>query len=452
MATIAALGIGSGLDLNGLLSQLEAAERQRLQPLVQQKGSYQARISAFGKLEGALSSLQASLASLGKEESFAAVSSTVAGDGVKAAATSKAVPGSYSVTVNTLAQAYSSATLGIDDKTRDLGAGSVSFTLGDGTQHDIAIDEAESSLESIRDAINAQQGDVVASIINDGDANQPYRLALTAAKTGTDAEVTTLTFTGMGDELQVDVSSVQAAQNASLSINGVDVTSQSNQVAEAIQGVTLTLDKAGETATVTVNRDQAAVQKTVESFVSSYNKLQSTMRELSAYNAETQSAGLLLGDSSLRTVESRLRSIFSEPIGGDGFNSLSELGITRELDGSLSIDDERLAEITDTELTALKEFFVGTDTVEGFTQKATDTVDLLLDSEGPIAVSTEGMKSAIERLDERYAREEISIAQTIERYRVQFGQLDSIIANMNATSSYLTQQFDALSAQLNQKK
>lgn len=457
MASIAALGIGSGLDLNGLLTQLESAERQRLEPLVQQRASYQARISAYGRLEGSLSAFQNALTNLGKPETFQAVSSSVTGEGLQAAASASAVPGSYNVQVNTLARAYSSATLGVDDKSRDLGAGTFSFNLGDGTSHSIDIEAGASSLEDIRDAINAQQGDVTASIINDGDPNAPFRLALTSSKTGVDAAVSSLTFNGFGDELAVDAGSIQAGTNASLTVNGVGISSQSNQVTDALQGITLTLEQEGQTATVNVTRDEAAITGAVENFVKSYNSLQSTIKDLSKYNAETQTAGRLLGDSGLRTVETRLRSIFSEAVDGEGLNTLSEIGISRQLNGSLELDTDKLKELTSTQLTQLSNFFtgtenVGTDEANGFVAKAGNTVTQLLDENGPIALGTEGMKSAIERLEERYAREEVSIARTIERYRVQFGQLDSMIANMNSTSSYLMQQFDALNAQLGNKK
>lgn len=452
MASISALGIGSGLDLNGLLNQLESAERERLQPLAQQRASYQSRISAYGRLEGSLAQLQTSLVALGKPETFSAVSSTVAGEGMTAAASSTAVPGSYSVTVNNLAKAYSSATVGIDDKTRELGAGNVSFSLGDGTSHSIDIAAGDSSLEAIRDAINAQQSDVTASIVNDGDPANPYRLALTSASTGTDAAVDTLTFTGMGAELTTDGGSVQTAQNASISVNGINVTSATNQVEGAIQGLTLNVEEQGATATVNVTRDEEAINKSVQDFVKAYNTLQSTIKDLSKYDAESQTAGRLLGDSGLRTVETRLRGIFSEAVEGADLNTLTELGITRQLDGQLKVDDEKLKSVTSDQLGQLKEFFAGREGVEGFSALAGKTVEELLGENGPITTGTEGMKSAITRLEERFAREEINIARTVERYRTQFARLDSMIANMNSTSSYLTQQFDALSAQMNQKK
>lgn len=452
MASIAALGVGSGLDLNGLLSQLESAERQRLQPLAQQRASYQARISAYGKLEGALAQFQTALSSLGKADTFAAVKSEVAGEAVNAAASSSAVPGSYNVSVTSLAKSYSVATLGIDDKTRALGAGSVDFTLADGTAHSVTIDADTSSLEEVRDAINDAQGDVIASIVNDGDPANPYRLVLTSAKTGVEAGVQSLTFNGMGAELSKDAVTEQAAANAQFTVNGLAMQSGSNQVDEAIEGLTLNLAKENNSAVVTVRRDNDAIEKAVTDFVKAYNSLNSTVRDLGDYNAETQVGGRLLGDSGLRTVQSELRSMFTETVvEGSAFTFLSDLGISRELDGSLKVDSEQLKTVTSDQLQEMQKFFVGSEANQGFSAQSKQVVDRLLDENGVIATSTEGMKSAITRINERIEREEVQISRTVDRYRTQFAKLDSMIASMNSTSAYLTQQFDAMNAQLGRK-
>ncbi|CAB0151060.1 Flagellar hook-associated protein 2 [Pseudidiomarina piscicola] len=452
MASIASLGVGSGLDLNGLLNQLESAERQRLQPLAVQKASFQSQISAYGKLEGTLSQFQNSLAQLGKAETFAAVKSNVFGDAFSAAANSEAVPGRYSIAVEALAKSYSSATIGLDDKARELGAGDIDITLANGDTHTISIAADASSLDQVRDGINAAQNDVVASVINDGDATSPYRLVIHSAKTGEQASVSNLSFNGFGGELTSDSATVQAGTNARFTVNGLTVESASNQVEEAIQGVTLNLSKAGETSELAITRDSNAIEKSVKDFIKSYNSLNSTVRDLGSYNAETQSGGRLLGDSSLRMVQSELRSIFSETVvESSSFTFLSELGIARELDGSLTVDDEKLATVTNEQLGDLTTFFTGQNEQPGFSSQAKTVIDRLLDENGVISTSTEGMKSAITRIDERIAREEISIGQTVERYRTQFAQLDSMIANMNSTSSYLTQQFDSLNAQLGRK-
>ncbi|KFZ30928.1 flagellar hook protein [Pseudidiomarina salinarum] len=450
MASIAALGVGSGLDLNGLLKQLESAERQRLQPITLQKRSFEAKISAYGKLEGALSQFQDAVKKLGAAETFGASTSSVTGDSVLAAATNAAPTGSYSVSVGQLARAYSVATNGVADKTAELGVGTISFTLGDGTAHTVDVAAGSTSLEAIRDTINNQQNDVRASLVNDG-SGTPNRLVFSSAVSGTDKAISSLTYGGdLAANLSSDAATEITAQNAALSVNGINVTSQTNQVAGAIEGVTLSLTKAGD-STVTVNRDQEAISGAVTEFVEAYNNIQKTIGDLSSFNSETGSAGQLLGDSGLRSVEGRLRTALSNSVPEANLKTLSELGITRQLDGTLVVDEERLTQLSTDQVGDLQAFFAGTGTAEGFASKTATAVGQLLGENGLITTGTEGFKNMLSRLDDRYIREEERIASTIDRYRTQFGQLDSLIASMNSTSSYLTQQFAALDAQLGRK-
>ena len=186
MASISSLGIGSGLDLNGLLDQMESAERQQLAPITQQQKSYQAKISAYGTLEGKLDDFREAAAKLADSQQFDAVKSNVSGDALTAVVGEDALPGTHDIVVNNKARAYSIATQGVTDKTEKLGAGAISFTLGNGDNFSIDVGEYQSSLEGIRDAINEAGKGVQASLVNDG-SGQPHRLVLSAASTSVPA-------------------------------------------------------------------------------------------------------------------------------------------------------------------------------------------------------------------------------------------------------------------------
>ena len=110
MASISSLGIGSGLDLNGLLDQMESAERQQLAPITQQQKSYQAKISAYGTLESKLADFREAAAKLGDSQQFDAVKSSVSGDALNAVVGEDALPGTHDIVVNNKARAYSIAT------------------------------------------------------------------------------------------------------------------------------------------------------------------------------------------------------------------------------------------------------------------------------------------------------------------------------------------------------
>ncbi|WP_417664359.1 flagellar filament capping protein FliD [Pseudidiomarina donghaiensis] len=450
MASIAALGIGSGLDLNGLLNQLESAERQRLQPITQQKRSYEAKISAYGKLESGLTKFQDAVKKLGEANTFGATTSSVNNDVLSVAASNNTALGSYSVNVTNLARSYSVATQGVADRTASLGTGtgSVSFTLGNGTTHTVDFADGQTSLDDIRDKINSAQTDVQASIVNDG-SGTPYRLVFSSTKTGTDAGLTDITYSGaLAGNIVTDDATEVTAQNANLTLNGIAISSQTNQVEGAIEGVTLSLAKEGE-ATISVNRDQESITGAVKEFVESYNELQKTISGLNNFDVETGVSGQLLGDSGLRTVQSQLRNAMSNSVEG-AFKTLSDLGIEVELSGQLKLDETKLSSAVSGQLADVQNFFSGTDTVEGFSALTNNTLTNLLAENGPLESRISGFKNSLDRLDDRYIREEERIFNTVERYRKQFAQMDSLIANMNSTSAYLQQQFASLNAQLGQ--
>ncbi|MFG6158759.1 flagellar filament capping protein FliD [Halomonas sp. 1390] len=466
MASISSLGIGSGLDLNGLLDQLRDAERETLTPIVAQQEQQQSRISALGKLQSAMTQFDDSVETLKDASLYESLSASGGGDTLSASVDGAAQPGSYSVEVSNLAKAGTLATQRVEASDTPIvdteGTLTLDFAGSEVAPVDIQI-AADSTLEDIRDAINAKEGaGVSASIVNDG---QGYRLALNSSETGVDAAIDSTNFhdllsQGVKDAIAADntaepgsnVIVAQAGQDAALTLNGIDITSASNTVEGAIQGVTLSLNEttaAGSPITLKVEQDTLKVREAVSGFVKSYNALKDTIGTLTSYNSETGQAGELNGDRTVRTVESRLRSVLSGGVPGGELSMLSEVGITLQRDGTLELDEDALSEQVSGNMAALGEFFAGSGESIGMAGQVDEALGRMLDEEsGLVARSIEGAEGRLERLGERFTRMETSVERTIERYRAQFGQLDAMIANMNQTSTYLTQQFDALDAQL----
>ncbi|WP_461482146.1 flagellar filament capping protein FliD, partial [Porticoccus sp.] len=372
----------------------------------------------------------------------------ITGTAVTAAATASTPAGAYQVEVSSLAKAYSIATTGIADQTVELGAGTISINIGSGQQTAVEIVDGASSLQDIRDAINASEAGVSASIVNDG-SDTPYRLVLTAAATGTEAAITSLDFAGLASSLVTDPITEIAAANAALTVNGIAITSQTNKVQGAIQGATLSLVEEGS-AKVVFERDTKAISDAVEGFVSAYNKLNDSITSLTRYDAESGESGDLLGDSTLRSIQGQMRAVLSAGVDGGAFNRLTDIGITRELGGALKLDTEALDDIIATQEQALTDFFAGVaDGPAGLADNLVERLDQVLASNGVLESASKALDGGVKRMDERYARVEQSIDATIARYRAQFSKLDSTIATMNSTSGYLAQQFEIMNAQLN---
>lgn len=450
MASITSLGIGSGLDLNGLLTQLQQAERAKLEPIQQQIDSQQAQISAYGQLQSALSAFQASAKSLNEPGTFESLSTNVEGSAVSAVSSNDAQPGQYEVQVEQLATAGSLVTerLASADTAITSGEQTLSFNLAEGEMAPITIADG-STLEDMRDAINSQSdGRLSASIINDG---LGYRLSVNATETGADASIESTNFSQLlnADAETSDTQVVQAGQDARFSVNGIDIVSSTNQVEGAVQGVTLTLTEANSTSTVSVAQDSDAIREQITAFVEDYNALKNTINSLTAYNPDSGTAGELNGDSATRAVESALRMALSSRVEGDGFSVLSDIGISLQLNGTLAIDDDKLDSVIANQPDQLAAFFSGESSEGGMAGQITSAIEQLVGPSGRLENAVSSSESRVASLNDRFATMENRIDQSIERYRAQFVAMDSMVGQMNQTSAYLTQQL-AMLGQMNQ--
>ena len=467
MATITSLGVGSGLDLTGLLDQLQAAERGKLAPITLQKKQQQAKISAFGQLQTSLNAFQDAVAKINDPKLYQSLSANVRGTGggeaIKATAAADALPGSYRVEVSQLATSGTLASnrVGERDAAMDLqGATALQLTFGDGES--VAINIAEgSSLADIRDAINAdKEAGVNATIINDGTG---YRLALSSKTTGADASVENFSFVDAGGAVvpgpfAEDAATKRSGENAALTVNGITISSAENSIEGAIQGVTLNLTELdivdGEMASSTINieRDTLKQREAINGFVKAFNDLKGTIGKLTRFTGDSETAGELLGDNTVRTIESRLRSVLTGGVEGGELSTLNQLGITLQRDGKLKVDEETLDGLIANNPQALNAFLAGENEGEGMAGRLNTTIEQVLGNNGVVKLAISGAENRVKSLDDRFERMEKTIEGTISRYRTQFGQLDAMIAQMNSMSSYLTQQFDALDSQLGRKK
>ncbi|MCE8040552.1 flagellar filament capping protein FliD [Halomonas daqingensis] len=455
MASISALGVGSGLDLTGLLDQLRAAERQKLQPITAQRTQEQAKISAFGRLQSALNKFQDATAKLNDPKLYQGLKTQVRGDGMTASAGATATPGNYEVEVLHTARAGSVATTRVTDSSEALAGPNASLELsfGDGSTRTVTFDEG-ATLVDMRNAINADaDAGVNAAIIFDG---QGHRLVLSSRESGVDAGVTGVSFAGLADPgaLAEDTAARQAGRDAELKINGITITSATNRVEGAIQGVTLelTADSAGKTLGVTVQRDTDSLKEAVKSFVSAYNEMKSTIGRMTAAGSDATSAGELVGDRVVRSLESRLSRDLTNLVPGGDITMMSQLGISLRPNGRLELDESKLDDAIATNQQAVADFFAGDSKEAGLAGRLGDSMKRYLGDGGLIKSSITSSETRIDSLKARFERMETSIERSIERYRKQFSQLDMMMAQMNSMSAYLSQQFDIMNAQLGRRR
>jgi flagellar hook-associated protein 2 len=452
--SISAPGIGSGIDIDGLVRQLLAAEGQPATArLNQREAKLQGRLSAFGQFRSALEQLRTALGGLGDPAKFMVRTATAGNeDLLSATATADAAPGVHDIEVVRLATAHKLASAPVATAATAIGSGTLTLAVG-GASFSVDIGADATSLSDIRNAINgaADNTGVTATLVT---ANDGVRLVLTGTATGA---VNTITVTEAGGDgglaaIAYDpgqgaagLAELQAAGDSQVIIDGFVHDGAGNQVSDAVTGLTLRLLSAapGSPTTLTVGDDGAASAKLVTDFVTAYNAVIKTTKDLTNYNATTKSAAALLGDPTLRGFASALRNAVASPAtGGGAITALFQIGVTTEVDGTLEVDAGRLGEAMAEGYTAVSAFFGAGET--GLAHRIEALLDGYLDDEGLLDARTDSLRSGIE--DVTTAREALDrrLEQVEARLRTQFTALDTLVAQMKNTGDFLNRQLSAL--------
>lgn len=444
MANISSIGVGSGLDLSSLLDGLRTSEESALTTITQRKSTENARLSAYGQLSSAIEKLQTAAKAFEGDTTFGQYTASQTGESFSASASSSAVAGSYRIKVESLASTQTLIANGVADKAAANGTGGVvKFTLKNGEVKTLDLTGKGTSLEEIAKAINADKElGLSASIMNDG-SGTPYRLMISTTATGMQASISDITVDDnaeLGTLLNKTGMTEQAASDAVVKVNGIEIIQATNKLDDVIQGVTLNLSKVDtEAQTLTVTRNDDKTKSAINEFINAYNNVQKFIKSSTAY---TEGAGgsILNGDNTARTVQTRLSGIMSfQSSNGGAFKTLSDLGIRTQADGTIKLDDAKFSKaLAENRDDIAKLFQDKTNGIATYTQDITK--GLINSTSGIVTTASNGAKTRIEDLDSQYERKQAQIEATMERYRAQFTALDSLIAQMNSTSAYLTQQ------------
>ena len=411
MASITSTGIGSGLNIGSIVEQLVEAERAPAENRLNSKAYLaESKVSAFGALKSALENFQSKLETLQDPETFSGRKVSAESDaGFTATADSQAAAGSHEVSVEQLASRHKIASAGYADAETSVGTGELTLAVN-GESFSIDVLTGEDSLEAIRNAINEAEDNVgvTASIVTDQDG---ARLVLTSDESGADNAIAVSVITGAGDtgnlsELSFDPNAASnpmtekvAALDSIVIVDGFTQTSSNLTVEGMIEGLTLNLNKAkpGENFTLNVSLNTSSVKKAVEGFVTAYNSLNATLNDLTAYDPEAKTAGLLQGDSTVRQIAFSLRSEMGNVVDGLGgdFNSLAQLGIRTGDKSVLEIDDEQLSDAISENFSAVADIFSSED---GYAVRLDTLLSRYTETGGIIDIRTEGYNSQIDRI------------------------------------------------------
>ncbi len=450
-------GIGSGLDINSLVTNLVNAESApKTAFLDRQEAQLQTQLSSFGIVKGAMSDLRSTLTALSSTGSYDNRKASSSDKSIfTATADTSAVLANYTIQVSQLAESHKLSSSGFASSSTVVGTGSLTIKIGTDA-FTLTIDDSNKSVAGIRDAINnaATNTGVSATLVNvdDGVGGTETRLVLTADGTGSDNAITVTAVNGGEGDLQqlvydplpgsgvTNLTQLNPAQDAIILIDTLSVTSSSNTIENAIDGVTLELHKADPAVdhTLTTSLDTEKITSAVESMVDKYNDFIKTMKSLTAYS-EGGTSGALLGDALARGILSTVRSNITaqvKSISNSDFSSLAAIGITTNDDDTLSIDTSDLNSVIEDELDTLTNLFTAND---GIATVLDDVINDYVKVNGILDSKTDGLNNSINDIGEQRSQ----LADRMEAYEArllaQFIAMDNLVQQLTASGDFLTQ-------------
>lgn len=447
MASISSAGIGSGLDVNSLVTQLVAAERSGADTQLNKLSSKaNAQISALGTFKGALSAFKDAMAAL----KSGGVTKTSAQSGDSTVFTASAVSGSaagfYDVEVVSLARAAKLASTSYASSTTSVGTGTITIASG-ATSFSVTLADGADSLADLRDAINNASGNtsVSASIVSDSNG---AHLVLSGRNSGAANGISVTSASALDNSAFFSASVTQAAADAHLKIDGTDAYSASNSVSDVIDGVTLTLLKPSSgSGSVSLNlaMDSKSASDAVQKFVNSYNALVTISTSLTKYDTSTKTGAALIGDASVRGVLQQLRGLLGGDAAGSGsaYANLAALGISTKTDGTLSVDSSKLSAAVASDATSVQKLFTADN---GYATRVGTLLTTYLGSDGQIDARTTSLQAQLKDVSRQRDQLDARMTKFEARYRAQFTALDTLISQMKTTQSFLTQQLASLTS------
>jgi flagellar hook-associated protein 2 len=457
--TVTSTGLGSGLDISSIVTSLVNAEGQPQQTLLtNQTNQINTQISAYGQLSAGITGLEAALAGLATPQQFEGTVATVGDQTIASATTdSTATVGNYNLLVQQLAQGAQLASTPVASSSTVIGTGTLNFQAG-GTSFTVTINSSNDTLAGIAGAINsAGSGAGISAtlqasntgtslIINSAATGASNALNITETDGGTG--LASLTYSPSSSSTPATgLTQVQAAQDAIVQLNGSTYNSASNVVTGLLTGVTLTLTgtSTGTTTTpLTISGDTSGAETAVQTFISSYNSLIGTIQSLSSFDASTGAAGPLLGDPLLGNLVNQINETIDSSAtmpAGSPFNSLAQLGIVANPDGTLSANSTTLSNAFTNNFSAVAQLFSGTG---GIATKLNNALNQFTQPDGVLATENTTLQAGLTKI----ANETTALNQHLSNLQAtllqQYNAMDALVAQMKQTSTQTTAQLNSI--------
>ncbi|MEH3086283.1 MAG: flagellar filament capping protein FliD [Xylophilus ampelinus] len=445
---ISSTGIGSGIDVETVVSKLVALEKAPLTTLAKQAAAITTKVSTFAQVKSLVSTFADAAAKLTRDSGWNSMAVTSSDStAVNAKVSGIAAAGSYSLTVSKVAQAQSSVTANAVPSGTTFGTGSLSIKVGTADAVTIPIESgSDTSLAGIAAKINDKKAGVVAMVVSDssGDRLMVRSSATGAANgftiTGTSSDGNTTS--GLGG---MAFTVTQAAQDTEASLNGMTVSSATRDLSGAVPGLTFTVSKVIATPVdISVAADTATTKKNVQAFVDSYNAINDLLSTSVKYDADTKTAGTLQGDSTAVGLQNILRSMMGSRSVAGAFSTLSDVGISIQRGGNLLLDgtkfDKALADKPDDVKQLFSSTSASSDGDKGIAVKFKALTSSLLAFDGTLNAKSDALAAQTKRNESEQDKVEARAASYEKRLRAQYSALDTQMGSLTALNSYVSQQ------------
>jgi flagellar hook-associated protein 2 len=484
MADITFSGLASGIDTSDIVTKLMEIERVPVDNLSKTKEAEANRLKAYGQLNTMLNDLRDAAGAMNLTSEVRTTKVNLSSESALTATSNSAFPGSYNIAVTQLAQvqknissAYASSSAGI------FGTGTVTVN-----GKAITLDSSNNSLQGLMSAINAETDTtgVSASIINDGSAANPYRLVLTGKDASTSFTVTSNLKNDLGTAIPFTTTKSQDAQQAKITIDGIEVVSNSNTITGAIAGVTLNLNATSPisdsgppaqytTTKLDITADTSALKEKISTFVSSYNKIMdwivagyaqgistietttsttdsTTTTTTTTTPTDAQYSQLLRGDATVNTIKRGMQSLLTDAVNSSGgsLHILSDIGISTNQDGTLNLNNSTLDAALQNNFDGMTKLLAGDDSTDGVMKKFnTYLLNVTSTTTGMYAEKRDRYTSKVNRLDDQIIQKTAMLDKTEATMKARFTAMEMLVSSLNSQSTFLTQWADSYNSTSN---
>jgi len=431
-------GLVSGMNTGAMVDAMVAVYSLPQQAIENDIADTTKRKAAIASVIAKLDKLDDSIEDIEDEDDFKVYKAEYEETDAFAVTTENgAIPGNYTIKVNSLAETELEISGGFDDKssTGVIGEGTLSLTYA-GTTTSVTIDSTNSSLTEVASALDAIEG-VSAYVLNTGADSEPFKLVVQGEDTGSDNTIE-IDASALSGGTALTFTEQRSAADAEIEINGITVVDSDNSFGSAIPGLDIDIYQTNASAeNVTVALDTDKIEQNVQGIVNSYNDIVTYVNQMSVYNSELGLAGPLVGETTVTRVLRNLASVVSEEYSsGDDLNSLSLIGIKTESDGTLSLNSGDFQDGLEDYLDDVVALFTDSD---GFGQAMRDAVDVYTDSvDGTLESYKDSLEDRIRTLEDDVTAYDYRIKRYEERLRSQFSAMESMLGGMQGTSNYMS--------------